>query len=243
MSLIVEFVGPPCSGKSVLCSRVADELQGHGIVVDPVFGSDSGMGAVRMQGRRLRFLLHHLLVRPVPTLRWVRMVLRSKQRSWNDFRAVLLNAVYKAESVRRCAGRDGVLLFDEGPFHAIWGIGYSGNRFRSPGSAELECLLDIPRGSRHVVIVVDVERREVVRRLAGRSATSRVQRDLDREGEAAVERAIQRYSELLPAMHEYVEGRQDACILHVGNNAPPEEAAREVVDRIRSMVSEPGGDG
>lgn len=127
--MIVEFVGLPGTGKTSLCRAVALLLRQAGLpVTEPMqVVSGSPHRAVRTL-RKLGVVLPEVLRSPRKALAVGRVIATTGQRSRADFLAQWFNWELVTGLQRRCRGRCGIHLFDQGAIQALWSIRFGASR-------------------------------------------------------------------------------------------------------------------
>lgn len=174
----MEFIGLPGSGKSTLAHELFLQLRAGNMFVDePLYRHQPSHQRWKQQIIRIGYAIGFTLYRPGMSAAWVRLVFRSRQESPGDFRAVLLNALYKSEVWRRSAASGRLCMMDDGLLHAVWCILY---RARNPNVDFLPVLRVFysSRFCRLVVVSVQVADQIVRSRLSSRGHGSRLENDV-----------------------------------------------------------------
>ncbi len=151
--LCVEFLGLPGAGKSTISRLVAGLLHERGVAVtDPAPDPDRSLtrGATKLWCAG-RALVRH----PGHAARWIRLIVRSRQRRLSDAWVVLVNWLYLLDRIGHHGIGPGVYVMDQGLFQALWSLAYGASASVIPTAAVLkELQATLP--SRCVVVLVEV---------------------------------------------------------------------------------------
>ena len=170
MPLIVEFYGLAGCGKSTLAHATALSLRGEGCpVAEP--GYDHQQRSIpRQHALRFAMGLCFFCQNPWRAGHGIRQVMRTRQRSANDGRAVISNWLYKAALMKRflsqSKGGSDMCILDEGIVHALWSVCLRGSRPLDP-EAILSSCPSVPFS--WLLVRVDCERETLRGRLAARA--------------------------------------------------------------------------
>lgn len=128
--LVVEFLGLPAAGKTTLARAVADRLRAEGRAVQlPAVHAEHPAAGIGNKVSRVALLGTSWLRRPIAQTRALVAVRRTRQGTFADLRTVWENLVTVTAMRERARATDGVHLFDQGLFQAIWSIGLSAATF------------------------------------------------------------------------------------------------------------------
>jgi thymidylate kinase len=158
--LLVTFVGLPGTGKSTLTSRVAEALRQRGI---PCRVCDET--AFRKTRNKAAWVLREVAARPWRSIRAVRGIVATRQRSVLDLVKMVVNWFCLSFLIRRAAAAGGVGLFDEGLFQALWSIGLGA---RNEDWLNSLALLDPVPPAPTLTVVLQSRLETIERRLAAR---------------------------------------------------------------------------
>ncbi len=173
MTIDVELLGLPGSGKTTLVAAARDRLQGR-----------VGIGSIESPtGSALRktiFYAHYVLQNPLYALLSTRAILASGQRSTGDLGRVTTLWLKRCARVerRRAQPQPEVRLTDAGVLQALWSIAFSSKDSRLPPTRwrPIQTRMPVP----DVVFVVEAQPSTITRRLADRPGqTSRLERQLE----------------------------------------------------------------
>lgn len=157
--LFVNLVGLPGTGKSTLTDRVAAMLRQRGI---PCRVCDET--AFRKYRNKAVWIACEFAARPWQSVRAVRGIVATRQRSVLDLVKMVVNWLCLSFHIRR-ATADGVSLFDEGLFQALWSIGLGA---RNEDWLSSLAFLDPVPSALSLTIVVQGRLDTIERRLATR---------------------------------------------------------------------------
>lgn len=216
--MIVECCGAPGAGKTTTARELVAALQEARV---PAFSSLDAVSARRpfgvRLGSKLRLAARELMRHPGSSMRAVRFVVESRQRTIRDVIARSLNLLVLRSVFRQARTVAGVHVFDQGIVQELASIGYSARKVPDiatgdPGRDDL---------APDLILAIDVDAETANRRLACRPGReSRVeaagvnqlieiskQRELI---ELTLAAWIERYSDNLVSSVVHIDNRGDA---------------------------------
>jgi thymidylate kinase len=123
---IIEFFGPPGSGKSTLSHLVADQLRTKDIPIrEPSYEQDHRKTIGVRQRHKLLQAVKQMIYNPVFSFRAILLILRSRQKNPKDTVKLAINLLYISQYYRECKRDHTVFMFDQGFFQAICSILFS----------------------------------------------------------------------------------------------------------------------
>jgi hypothetical protein len=248
---IVEFVGLPGCGKSVVSHAVAEILRAtQPRISERSFAIAHRSGAARRRLTKLGFAGRSILQHPRSVLSLVHEIARSGQGRWLEAVAKTLDLLFVCGLVAHLSRRPGIHVLDQGFFSGLWSV-----CFRASANVPLERLVEIGtrccgRSPADLVVVLEVAPATAVERLLGRSGpASRLQRSLENGGATSqLERDLRAAVRSLRKAREALEAPHRAWELHAISNEEAGDAgarAKEIAEWVvRSSgcrgVAQPG---
>ena len=168
-AFIVEFVGLPGCGKSIVSHAVAENLRGSQPgISERSFEIAHRSGALRRRLTKLGFACRSIVQHPRSALALVREIARTGQARWVEAVAKTVDLIFVCGLVSQLSRRPGIHVLDQGFFSGLWSI-----CFRASASVSLERLVAIGteccgRTPADLVVVLEVEPATAVERLVGR---------------------------------------------------------------------------
>lgn len=207
MPLIVEFYGLAGCGKSTLAHATAQFLRGAGCLVVESSHDHQQCRIPRRHAIRFALGLRLFCQNPGLAARGIRQLMRTKQRSVNDARAVIANWLYKVALMKRflsqSKGGSDICILDEGIVHALWSVCLRGSRPLDPEAILSSCPV-VP--FTWLMVRVDCERETLRRRLAARAertgCRSRLLQDWGDGYEADLDRQVSAISAITGVIQE-----------------------------------------
>lgn len=229
--LLVSFVGLPGTGKSTLTSHVAAMLRQRGI---PCRICDET--AFRKIRNKAAWIAREIVARPRQSIRAVRGIVATRQRSILDLVKVAVNWLCLSFLIRRPAA-DGVRLFDEGLFQALWSIGLGA---RNEDWLSSLAFLDPVPSAPSLTVVVQGRLETIEQRLAARPVcSSRLEKWLPEEPGILI-----KASHLMEVIQELVarrclseEGRR-VLVIDKDRQDALEANASKIVDCIQQFLTD-----
>lgn len=229
--MTVEFVGPPAAGKSALCNALVELLSADGCgatASSPV--DDRRRAAVRLT--KLADVARFSLAHPATVRALSVVVRRSRQR---DRRQAVAKTVSLISELRREGAAGSPQVVEQGVLQAIWSVGLEAAK---PPLQELlqHCREWLP----HTVVLVDVDRAEILRRLEERdNGRSRLD-ELNHQHAGGI---LQRGDQLMGRLLDLWLGLDPHHrVIRVGNErgVDPADALEPEYERIKQrMASSP----
>lgn len=198
MTLLVECVGLPGSGKSHLAARITGEL---GCRAVPHRDLSAGLTASTGRGQRLlnrtRLIVGECAGAPRQAAAAVDLTRRSGQRSRRDMVSLSVNWL-NVQALARQTRRDGAVgICDQGPVMALWSTGMRGDASRwQRRLADPSFRWLLP----DVLIVLDTDIDDVAARLLERTTG---QSRMERLAPSEIQRSLQASRELLDDLTEW----------------------------------------
>ena len=238
--LIVEFVGLPGAGKTTISHALVNRFRRGGVpVTEPTFDLSQKPG--RIGFRQLRFAMRLFAGHPILTLRWMDLVVASRQKSARDFIITSLNLLYSCALVRQSGRRPGVHIFDQGLLQAILSVQYSSRQ--PPDHASLAAAVDESIGvnARNVAVFVQASPEIVMTRLQQRCGRlSRLERlDSTEEFTHALSRyvaAVAHLEQLAAILEDRLGHRFTIITLSNKSDNSVDSAAEELFGRLVEIV-------
>lgn len=171
-AITVEFFGPPAAGKSTLARAVATRLEARDVAVRQpsaaiAHGAGRGPRTARKTVRKIRLAAGELLARPAASLRALRELVATRQRTTVVLLRMAFHWLLMTALLRRPTPAARVRLFDQGLFQALWSIALEAGR--QDLEHRLPRLLDRDVPLPDVVVVLDAAPETLRRRLEARS--------------------------------------------------------------------------
>ena len=235
---IVEFIGLPGVGKSTVAAGVVDGLSRKGIPVcqpnkNAGLPPQGGTGVTLNKVGSLALSARAALVRPLYTLRSMRAILATGQRSRNDLRTLLQYWLNISQRMRQSRGVGGVHLFDQGIVQALWSIGFSSAEMDVNGlTRALKRSMPVP----DLLVIVKASLPTVERRLLSRpQLSSRLAARLTDEP-LLMERAATLMQAVEATVHELARQGSGMRVLVLDNEL--DDACEENTMRVVRAVEE-----
>jgi thymidylate kinase len=193
---IIEFFGPPGSGKSTLSHLVADQLRTKGIpICEPSYELDHRKTILIRQKHKLLQAVRHMIYNPVYSFRAILLILRSGQKNRKDTVKLAINLLYISQYYRECIRDQTVFMFDQGFFQAISSILFSAT-YRSDLEDRVFSLIeDLLSECCYVLVHVQADQTTAIARMKQRdSKNSRLEKLKD---EAEMHRQLNGYYQSL----------------------------------------------
>jgi hypothetical protein len=238
--LVVEFVGIPGAGKSILARRACELLRAAGVPTTlhahPTVPLPAPSNPVAKAVSYLRYAppFARLGARhPGALLRAAAAVRATRQRSAMGYFKVLHNLCKTSLLVERCRRQPGVHLVDQGTLQTLWAVAFSA---RAPGaltparaSGALAALPD-------VAVVVTAESEDVRRRLAGRLVAIGRLEERMRADPSVLEDAAAAFRAVDALIAAIGRAAPALRVVHVANagEGDVEGRARLLADRLRA---------
>ena len=125
--IIVEFMGLPGAGKSLLVAGLAAELGALGVDARTrSYGSGRRGGRLRRAGAKMGSVVFGLLVAPRSTVRCLVAIVRSGQQNPFDVVRLWVNWAALAAAIRRARSLGTLTILDQGVFQLLWSVCLSG---------------------------------------------------------------------------------------------------------------------
>lgn len=232
--LVVEFVGLPGAGKSVLSRKVAGLLRAAGTAVSEPTNRLDQAGTASRALAKVGHGIGGAVAAPLTGARWVRTFIAMNQRSLSDTGRVALNWFFLAGLTRRLAHRPGVHLLDQGIFQGLWSAAYAA-REGAINARVLAAKILQALPPRMLVILVQTSPETLRRRLHERSGgDSRLERDL--AGDDSIDslaRAVRAFASMQELL-DLLERQGSIVVMRVQGEHPEllEVTAEAVADRI-----------
>ena len=239
LPLIVEFYGMAGCGKSTLAHATAQFLRGEGSPVAEPGYVHQQCSIPWQHVLRMAMGICFFCQEPWRAAHGIRQVLRTRQRSVNDGRAVISNWLYKAALMKRVLSRSNegtsICILDEGIVHALWSVCLRGSRPLDPEAI----LSSFPAEPFNWMLVkVDCEPDTLRRRLTMRAERTgycnRLLQDWGEGYEADLDRQASAISFIIGVIQErWTSGT--VRTLSVRNDGPDatSEIARHIADWIQ----------
>ena len=225
---VIEFVGLPGAGKSVLSVKVAALLRARGLdVAEPTHVLNHRVGSARRRVTRVAVALRQIAVSPARSCAGARAIAATAQHRHRDFLKSLTAWLLALDTIGRT--RAAVTILDQGLFQALWSIQWSAERETTRIAALAARALPPSMG----VVIVETDPHVVRRRLAGRDApASRLERHDD--GDEALARgsdALERTRALIVHMSAAHPGLRHLTV-DLSRDGALDDAARAIVDHF-----------
>jgi len=217
-ALVVEFLGLPGSGKSVLAHATARVLRERGVDVhEPTYKLAHERGEAARQVTKAWQTLTATVRSPRDTFSWFRAFAASRQARRSGLIKLTVNWLHLTTVLERAGRSAGVILLDQGLLQALWSVEYEARRSLLESERLAERLADcLPE--RAAIVLTEASLTTVERRLAGRpGATSRLEQAPDLE----VTRSLAWAREALArveALGTAVAARRGIPLLRVAND-------------------------
>lgn len=164
-TLLVEFFGMPGVGKSVLSNRISEILSANDISVEQnAYFLSHQVGRLKRVSIKLLRVLKEQLFHPKYAFVSIKTILQTEQKTTVDLVKVIFNWFFVTSLLRNDKHYDGVRLFDEGIFQALWSIGFSGKKGAIASMAPVFSLIPLPA----LIVVPEASLPTIKSRLSGR---------------------------------------------------------------------------
>ena len=232
-TLSVEFFGMPGVGKSVLSGKVAQILSTNEIPVEQTaYLMSHQMSRFKRAFIKLLHVIKELLLHPRYAFLSIKTILQTQQKTPLDLIKVIFNWLFVSSLIRNKRYYNGVSLFDEGIFQALWSIGISGKdgtlRIMSP----LFSTMPIP----NIVVVPQASFATVKSRMDGRE---RHDSRLEKESTELLEFAGYLFSEIKAILQSLREEHNDLHVYIVDNDFTEdlEINAKKITSEIKRFLN------
>lgn len=201
--LVVEMVGPPGCGKSLLAARVVDELTARGLPAEDAWAGfgRSGTTTARL-ARKAVAVSREIGTHPIGAAAVLLAVVRSRQPTTELVVKRTVNWLALRALLRRARRMGGIHLFDQGIVQELWSVALEGRPepmfgVSTPGSAAM---------GPDVLVRVDADVEFCAANLATRgTGESRLEQLRGEECVAAVESGDRYLAELEKRWHQALE--------------------------------------
>lgn len=207
----VEFFGLPGVGKSTLSNRIAEILSENEIPVEQnAYILSHQMNRLKRVLFKLLYVTKELVFHPYYTFVSIKTILMTQQKSAVDLVKVVFNWFFVSSLIRSNREYNGVRLFDEGIFQALWSIGFSGKEESLAIMEALFPMMPLPQ----IIIVPEASLATVKLRMSGRQHhDSR----LEKGSTELLELADSLFSETKDILKRLSEQRKDlhlSCVIN-----------------------------
>ncbi|MHC5210580.1 MAG: hypothetical protein ACYTG2_07675 [Planctomycetota bacterium] len=234
--ILVEFLGLPGAGKSVISRRLAEVLEGRGLTVsEPSRVLAHGIGRTARKLRKALQVGFAALGHPIASMRAAGVVVSSGQPSTPGALLLWINWVLVTSLARRARSGAGVQLLDEGPLQGAWSVALEGE----PASAGALLGL-LPAGARpDLLVIVEAPSEVVAGRIRERPENdSRLDRRLDAEPDL-LDRGLAALLGVRAAAAASL-GPAGIVVLHNEQAAELERGVMELADRVAALTGRSG---
>lgn len=240
--VLVEFVGLPGVGKTTLAAHAARELTARGLPVTVVCDPCAALDVPPItRGNKVGRSLRTIATRPGATLGWLRVVLRSRQRTALDLARVLHRWLFLTD----LSARDwsGIRVLDQGVLQALWSMLYRSCTGEDLGPSTCERLARL-LAERAVIVRVHADSTAWRERLVQRTPHSRLEQIRPEGGWAAEVARAEACMERVMACVERLRAEDGRAVelVEVDNSDPDGWEARvgPIVEAAARAWSRPG---
>ena len=119
---VVEFLGLPGVGKTLLCHASAELLRDEGLLINEITYDIGNLGSLQRYLRKWRFVFQQVLLHPRLSSQMLQVIIKSRQQGfWSGFR-VAFNWLYVTSIVRKGTTSKRIFLLDQGIFQGVWSV-------------------------------------------------------------------------------------------------------------------------
>ncbi|MDX8361119.1 AAA family ATPase [Cytobacillus sp. IB215316] len=161
--MMIEFIGIPGVGKTTLSHMLAKSLSVKGFHVnEPTYKINSKKKLFK-KITKLLYIMKILLTAPKICIYAIHIILKTHQRSYNDFIKTVSNLLYVIAIIKANSTKKGIHILDQGFVQALWSIEYSAHQLIKP--LDLKQLIEMVHSKPLLIIDLHVKHTEVLKRL------------------------------------------------------------------------------
>ena len=223
--IVLEFLGPPGVGKSMVARELDSALRKQGYsTTNKIYNNSRIESSVHRNLDKFKYIFKSIVSDPADSIKRYRAIADSGQPERGEFWNLFLYSCFLEGVERTLRNSGGIHVLDQGAVQLCWAIQYSGTEDITP-----ERILETyPTFDNHIIVFVSADPEALYERLQNRDhGRSRV------EGGSVTESDVELIQKEMRELFNDAEDRKDLIGIQLSNNGTVEDAVDLLLRELR----------